>query len=289
VDSEPSPRIGQRLPSLSRLGGLPRTVHHYRLLRRIGGGATGVVCEAEDTCSGARVAIKLMPHERAAEARPPRVPRRALAIRHPCVVGVHAAGCYAGGDFLVMELVDGPSLQALLDDGPLPWSEATALLAAACEGAAALHAAGVIHRDIKPANLLRAADGTVKLADLGLACLVTRSRSQAPAGTPHYMSPEQCRGEPCDERTDVYALGATYHALLTGRAPYAGATPWQVMVAHCSAPVPDPRQGRRGIPPTCAAIVQRAMAKKRGERYNSTGAMCVALRVALSEGRRRGG
>ena len=143
----------------------------------------------------------------------------------------------------------------------------------------------IIHRDIKPANLLRAADGTVKLTDFELARRLDPLRRlttrEHPAGTPHYMSPEQCRGEDHDERTDIYSLGATYHTLLTGRTPYADGTPLRIMFDHCSAPVPDPHQHRPEVPGACAAVVRRAMAKKRADRYDSARAMQKALRAVL--------
>jgi serine/threonine protein kinase len=206
-------------------------------------------------------------------------------VRHPHVVSLYASGSYSGGTYLVMELVEGRPVQALLGERPLPWREATRILVAACEGLMALHACGVIHRDLKPANLLRTADGTVKLTDFGLARRLRPAQRSANwervAGTPHYMSPEQCCDEEHDERTDIYALGATYHTLLTGRPPYAGATPLQIMLAHCSAPVPDLRQEPREVPPSCVEIVQRALAKKRADRYDSARAMLTALQEVL--------
>ena len=102
------------------------------------------------------------------------------------------------------------------------------------------------------------------------------------AGTPHYMSPEQCREEECDERTDIYSLGATYHTLLTGCTPYAEATPVRIMFDHCSAPAPDPRAVHRDIPNACAEIVKRAMAKKRTDRYPNAREIQTALRAVLS-------
>jgi serine/threonine protein kinase len=98
------------------------------------------------------------------------------------------------------------------------------------------------------------------------------------------MSPEQCRGEELDERTDIYSLGATYHALLTGSPPHAGDTPLQIMFAKCSAPPPDPRRVVGGIPTPCAEIVSRAMARRRADRYDSAGKMRDALGALLAAG-----
>jgi urea transport system substrate-binding protein len=274
-------------PNLPASPAIPAVVDQYRLLRPLGWGGTGIVCEAEDTALGRRVAIKLIRRE-AADGPPPQIlheARLASQVRHPHVVSLHDTGTYTGGVYLVMELVEGRSVQALLDDGLLPWRDATAILVVACAAVTAVHGCGIIHGDIKPANLLRTADGTVKLADFGLARRLDPSRTSAArecrAGTPHYMSPEQCRQDECDERADIYALGATYYTLLTGSTPYPDATLMEIMFAHCSAPVPDPRKGRRQVPRGCAEIVGRAMAKKRADRYGSAGEMRQALRAVL--------
>src|SRR5262249_53573641 len=162
-----------------------------------------------------------------------------------------------------------------------PWPEATRALADACRGLAATHAAGLLHRDIKPGNLLRGRDGVVKVTDFGLAkyAVATGHSLTTPGGvvgTPHYMAPEQCESKAVDARTDVYALGATYYALLTGHVPYAGAGPMEVMFAHCSGPVPDPRHVNPAVPEPCAAIVQKAMAKGPAARYAGPGEMLAA-------------
>ena len=282
--ANPSPRT----PNAPAPQAIPAAVDQYRLLRPLGWGGTGIVCEAEDTSLGRRVAIKLIPHEPTSRVVPPQIlleARLASEVQHPHVVSLYDTGTYTGGVYLVMEFVGGRSVQSLLGDGPLPWREATTILVAVCEGVMAVHARGIIHRDIKPANLLRSANGAVKLTDFGLACWLDPSKRSATckqlAGTPHYMSPEQCREEECDERTDIYSLGATYHTLLTGWTPYADATPLQIMFEHCSAPVPDPRKVHRKTPSACAEIVMRAMAKKRADRYDSAREIQNALRAVL--------
>jgi serine/threonine protein kinase len=262
-------------------------VDHYRVLRQLGRGGTAIVCAAEDTSKGRRVALKLIPHEPTPGAIPPEVLHEAqLAgrVRHPHVVSLYGTGTYRGGAYLVLELVEGQSVQALVDAGPVAWRTATTILLAACAGLRAVHACGIVHRDVKPANLLCADDGIVKLTDFGLACWLTPSESPPAwmrlSGTPHYMSPEQCQAEGCDERTDIYALGATYYELLTGRTPFEG-TPLQVMLRHCSAPPPDPCAVHRDVPRACAEVVLRAMAKKRADRYDSARELQDALREVL--------
>ena len=169
-------------PNVPAPQAIPAAVDQYRLLRPLGRGGTGIVCEAEDTSQGRRVAIKLIPHEPTSRTVPPqllREARLASEVHHPHVVSLYDTGTYTGGDYLVMELVKGRSVQSLLADGALPWREAMAILIAACEGIIAVHGCGILHRDIKPANLLRATDGTVKLTDFGLARWLDPSKRSA--------------------------------------------------------------------------------------------------------------
>jgi serine/threonine protein kinase len=268
---------------------LPTTVGRYRLLRQLSRGGRAVVCAAVDATHNRRVAIKLFPRPSAHETHSKPILREAqfaLEARGPHIVAAYEAGRYAGGGYLAMELVEGPSLQTIVERGPLPWRLATSFVADACVGVRVVHSHRGIHCDVTPSNLLCTAAGAVKLADFGLARrLETAQRPPfeiEPAGTLHFMSPEQCRGEELDERTDIYSLGATYHALLTGRAPFAGATPMQIMFAQCSTPPPDPRRVVGDIPTPCAAIVHRAMAKRRADRYDSAGEMRDALRALLA-------
>jgi len=147
--------------------------------------------------------------------------------------------------------------------------EATQGLIDACKGLAAAHAAGLVHRDIKPANLMRAADGSVKVMDFGLAkglAGTTPQLTQAGlvVGTPYFMSPEQCEAKPVDQRSDLYSLGATYYSLLTGKNPYQETDSiTQVMYMHCHGPIPDPRavnpRCRRPAPGSSPAPWQRRL------------------------------
>jgi urea transport system substrate-binding protein len=267
---------------------VPAVVDQYRLLRLLGRGSIGMVFEAEDTWQRRHVAVKLLPDVPAADGGlPPLLREVQLAgqVRHPHVVTLYDAGSYPGGVYLVLELAAGGPVAPRQGNGPWPWRDATALLAAACEGAAALHRRGIIHCDIKPSNLLRGADGAVKLADFGLARWVGPLQRAAGwrrlAGTPHFMSPEQCREEDVDERTDVYALGATYYTLLTARPPFATGDPLRIMFEHCSAPAPDPRRAHPGVPRACAEVVVRAMAKRRADRHDGARALRDALHALL--------
>ncbi len=269
-----------------------RMLGKYRLLRRIGRGGMGEVYEAEDTVLERRVAVKLLPISVAGEPRRlerfVREARAAARLNHPHVVTVYDVGQEAGTAFLVLELVQGETLQGRLEaGGGIPWLEATRVIADVSRGLAAAHAAGIIHRDIKPSNILRTPDGIAKLGDFGLAKALDAEGASLTGsgfllGTPHYMSPEQCRAEPTDERSDVYSLGATYHALLTGRPPFAGTTAMQILFAHCSNPPPDARDAVPDVPDRCVRIVQRAMAKEARDRFASVPELLAEVESVLT-------
>jgi serine/threonine protein kinase len=268
-----------------------RSIARYRIVEPLGMGAMGVVYRAFDTLIERDVAIKILPPELATDAT---TRNRFLAeaksagrLTHPHVVALHEIGEQDQTYYIVMELMAAGNLsQALQQNGPFSPAEATRIIADACQGLAAAHAAGMIHRDIKPSNLLLNADGAVKLADFGLA-----KRNIAGAqhltltgqvvGTPYYMSPEQCQSKPLDARTDIYSLGATYYSLLTGVTPYHQIeSTVQVMFAHVHGEPLDPRKINPSIPDICAQIVVKATAKKPEDRYQSAAEMFSDLASA---------
>lgn len=267
----------------------------YQLRTRLGKGGMGVVYLATDSRLQRDVAVKILPRTLAsnpvAVKRFLREARVAASISHPSIVTIHDVDQINGQCFLVMELMTGGTAQDLLQQGPLDWQEATRIIGDTCHGLAAIHEAGLIHRDIKPSNIMLAPQGVVKLADFGLAKLTDSTTDSKPLtvsntilGTPQFMSPEQCQGDELDARCDLYSLGATYFALLTGAAPFPDPQPLQCMFAHCSTPVPDPRNKRPDIPAECVAIIMKAMAKKRADRFESAREMLAALRACLAPG-----
>lgn len=278
----------------------------YLITGKLGEGGMGIVYEAEDTRLQRRVALKLLPEavadNPAALERFLREARAAARLNHPNVVSVLDVEQRENETYIVMELVRGGSAADLsAKRGPLPWQNATRIIIDACRGLVAAHAVGLIHRDIKPANILLhktdAAKGKVdgsetvrpgpapviiKLADFGLAKILDHSGTSltntgSVMGTPDYMSPEQCRSDQLDDRSDIYSLGATFFKLLTGRAPYVAETPLQVLFAHCEKPVPDPRELAPEVPEACAAVVCRAMAKEPSARFQSAAEFLTAL------------
>ncbi len=263
----------------------------YKLLSLLGSGAMGQVYAAEDPLIRRRVAIKVLHPEMASDpALVDRLldeARAAARLNHPNVVTIHDVGKFLSAHFIVLELVNGPNLHDyLIERGPPGWRASTRLIAEACRALAAAHELGLIHRDIKPSNLMLTSDGKVKVADFGLAKMdapdtIHRTQAGTIIGTPAYMSPEQCRGEKIDHRTDIYSLGCTYYALLTGKSPFDGDSGVQVMFAHCSAPVPDPRAICADTPPKCVEVLRKAMAKDVADRYPDARAMLADLRAIL--------
>jgi serine/threonine protein kinase len=278
-------RITLSLASMQKLG-------KYVLTRKLGAGGMGVVYEGHDPTLNRSVAIKLLPADRGPDADIRRFELEAEAaaqVHHPNCVTIFEIGEDAGRPFIVMELVRGLNAGELVErSGPPPWADATLILVHACRGLTAIHEKGLVHRDVKPSNLLISAAGEVKLADFGLAKSVgrmTQSLSgEGTVGTPHFMSPEQCWSETVDLRTDIYALGATYYALLTGRPPFQAARDLQVMFAHCNNPVPDPRDVRPELPAGCSDVIRKAMAKAPADRYQTAAEMQAALEAIAAAG-----
>jgi urea transport system substrate-binding protein len=265
----------------------------YWITGVLGEGGMGVVLKAHDPTLERDVAIKVLAGHLAADAtafaRFLAEAKAAGKLNHAHVIAIHEICREGQTNYLVLEYVGGGSLgDRLAKEEPLSALEATQALADACKGIGAAHAAGLIHRDIKPANLLRAADGSIKVADLGLAKTVADTgrhltQTGTVMGTPFFMSPEQCQAQPLDQRSDIYSLGATYYSLLTGKHPYqeTDSVP-QLMYLHCHGPILDPRSVNPAVPEACSRIVARAMAKSPAERYQSTAEMLADLQAVLA-------
>jgi ABC-type branched-subunit amino acid transport system substrate-binding protein len=268
-----------------------RNIARYEIVELLGMGAMGVVYRAFDTMIERDVALKILPSELASdEATRLRFLAEAKAagrLTSPHVVALHEVGQQDATDYIVMELMGAGNLaQALQKNGPFDPLEATRIIADVCLGLAAAHAAGMIHRDIKPSNLLQNAEGTVKIADFGLAKRTIGAAQHLTltgqvVGTPYYMSPEQCQSKTLDARSDIYSLGATYFSLLTGVTPYHQIeSTVQVMFAHVHGEPLDPRTIIPEVPEACARIVTRATAKKPEDRYQSAAEMHADLAAA---------
>ncbi len=270
-----------------------RRLGRYEIRSVLGRGGMGIVYKAHDTLIERDVAIKVLPQELSGDEislqRFLAEAKGAGKLTHPNDVAIYEIGQHEGTYYLVLEFVPCGSIADQMERAsPLSVLDATRVTADACRGLAAAHTAGLVHRDIKPANLLRAADGSVKVADFGLAKAAldsTRHLTQtgSAVGTPFFMSPEQCESKPVDHRSDIYSLGATYYCMLTGTNPYETlGSIVQVMFAHCTAEVPDPRQTHPQLPLACSQIIARAMAKNPRDRYQSATEMLADLDTVIA-------
>ncbi|MBM4041016.1 MAG: hypothetical protein FJ290_21155 [Planctomycetes bacterium] len=270
-----------------------KTLGGCRILRRIGRGGMGVVYEAEQTSLRRIVALKvplpsLMAEDRTYAERFLREARTAARLNDPNVVQVHDAGTDGQYYYMIMEFVDGEGLdKRIRRKATLPVSEALAITLQAARGLAAAHRVDLIHRDIKPSNFLITQKGIVKLADFGLAKAVMGvpdlTFSSAVVGTPEYMSPEQCKGEELDPRSDIYSLGTSLYEMLTGRRPFDAQTKVAVMYKHVHEPIPTDLRRMPGISASVAAIVERMLAKRPEERFQSAEELIAALKPILRE------
>ncbi|MBN9119807.1 MAG: protein kinase [Planctomycetes bacterium] len=277
----------------------------YRLTGVLGRGGMGVVYEAADPVIDRKVAIKVLPDtlssDPLARDRLLREARLAGQLLHPNVVAVFEVGEANGVTFLVLERVSGGSAaDRIKRDGALDWRLATRIVTDACRGLVAIHEAGFLHLDVKPGNVLlpQAAEGAggsttggvlAKLADFSLSAADAGTAGAAvTAGTPAYMSPEQRDGGELTRRTDVFGVGAAYFALLTGKAPYPGATVTEVVAEQLRRPVPDPREVNPAVPEPVARVVRRAMAPLPKDRYPSAAALLADLERLVAPRRARG-
>ena len=202
--------------------------------------------------------------------------RHVARLNHPNLVAVYDTGTDDGQPFIVMELVEGRSMQQAIAAGGLTVDRALEVCADVCSALAYAHDRGVVHRDIKPANILLADDGTVKIADFGIARAVgneTVSRTAAVLGTAAYLSPEQAQGLEVDRRSDLYSLGVVLYEALTGQQPFRGDSAVTVAYQHVQEPPRPPRELDPSVSPAAEAIAMRAMAKNPANRYQHANEM----------------
>lgn len=292
--SRPPPSPDARAPGppdLTRLVGAK--LGNYRLERLIGRGRMGAVYLAIDEALLRPTAIKVLAW--AAEEAHGQDPvrwflseaRLVARINDPHVVQIYGAARHGELFYIAMEYVQGESTEALLTaGGRLVPDVATDILVQAAMALLAAHRSGVVHRDVKPANLLVGPGGVTKLGDFGMAlgaAGVPSGGAPVRAGTPFYTAPEIWRGGGASAASDIYALGATYFHLLTGRPPFDGADVASVEQAHLGAPVPDPRDAVPGLPAVCADLVRSSLAKAPGARPQSAQELIWEGRRALQE------
>jgi serine/threonine-protein kinase len=276
---------------------MPKTIGRYEVLEKVGEGGMGVVYRAFDPVLRRVVAVKVISAVMAPRSeireRFFREARAAGQLTHKNIIVIHDLGEEQGQPYLSMEYLSGVSLeQWMRHSGRLPLDEALHIAYESCQGLDYAHAHGVIHRDIKPANLFITEDGELKILDFGLARLDTSdlTRSDSVMGTANYMPPELVKGERVDHRADVFAVGAVLYELVSGHKAFAAdsiATTLFRIVQESPPPLPsyDP-----SIPRELVEIVDRALAKRREDRYQSIGEMgrdlvaCSALVKSESPG-----
>jgi len=263
-----------------------RTVAHYEVVARLGGGGMGLVYAARDSRLGRRVALKFLPpqwsRDESAKERFIREAQAASATDHPNICTIHDIGTSDDGQlFIVMAHYEGETLKARLERGPLNVEEALDLAAQIAEGLAKAHAQGVIHRDIKPGNLMLTEDG-VRILDFGLAkfadARLKLTLEGSTIGTIAYMSPEQVRGEEADARSDIWALGAVLYEMLAGDAPFKGGYPEAIAHAIRDEPPAPLRPRRSEVSEALEQLVFRALHKDPAVRFQTARDLARALR-----------
>lgn len=269
----------------------------YKVLGRIGAGGMGVVYRVEHVRMGKVAAMKVLRRDLVDDGQAARRFIREVEVvsklDHPNIVQTFDFGEWRGLLYLVMELVRGEDLAVVVKrEGPLPLSRALPLFCQVCDALDEAHHLGVIHRDLKPDNivLFRRREGEhVKVLDFGLAKLRERpgvaevTGAASLVGTPYYMAPEQVRSEAVDERTDIYALGATIYRVVTGTPAFTGDSPMAILTRHITDAVEPPSMRRAGLPLSLDHLVLKAMAKDPANRFSSAAQMREAITAVLSD------
>ncbi|HSM13900.1 MAG TPA: serine/threonine-protein kinase, partial [Thermoanaerobaculia bacterium] len=255
----------------------------FEILSVLGAGGMGVVYKARDRELDDLVALKMIRPEVAGDRglveRLKSELKLARRITHPHVLRTHDFGEIEGVPFISMEYVRGITLRAMLEQsGRLPFSAGLRLSRQLLSGLAAAHELAIVHRDIKPENVLLDPLGSVKLMDFGLARPVERlepGQTQAGwiVGTPHYLAPEQIEGRDADQRSDVYACGVVLFEIFTGRLPFGGDNPMEILTKHLKEPPLAPSQAWTAIPPDLERIILRCLEKDPAARPAGAGAL----------------
>ena len=258
--------------------------NRYEILEKIGSGGMANVYKAKCHKLNRLVAIKILKEELAMDEefrKRFRTESQAVAmLSHANIMGVYDVGHADGVDYIVMELLDGITLKQYINrKGALNWKEALHFTIQICKALEHAHSRGIIHRDIKPHNIMILRDGSIKVADFGIARLTTTQSTltQEALGSVHYISPEQAKGSHIDARSDIYSVGVVLYEMLTNRLPYEGDSPVAVAIQHINSMPLSPREINPDIPEALEAITMKAMAADKEKRYPSATAMLKDL------------
>jgi len=284
-----------------------RDLGPYRIIERLGAGGMGEVYLAQDSRLGRLVALKILPAYFASDdtrlRRFQREAQAASALNHPNILTIHEVSEGEGIYYFATEFIDGQTIRQLIVKQELTLEEILDITEQVASALSAAHAAGIVHRDIKPENIMRRTDGLVKILDFGIAKLLeqpttgpereTQTGIGVPTevglvmGTVNYMSPEQARGLPVDERTDIWSLGVVLYEMLAQRLPFSGATRMDTMVAILEReppPLSEVANGPYPVSPPLQHIVDKTLRKESSERYQTTIELLADLK-SVREGR----
>ena len=258
--------------------------NRYEILERIGTGGMAIVYKAKCHRLNRLVAIKILKSDLAQNEEFRRrfnAESQAVAqLSHPNIVSVYDVSRGGDMEYIVMELIDGITLKQYMEKrGQQNWRESLHFITQIMRGLSHAHSRGIIHRDIKPQNIMVLRDGSVKVADFGIACLADSAQTltQEALGSVHYISPEQARGDRPDARSDIYSSGVVLYEMLTGRLPFEGESAVSVAIQHLSSIPLAPREINPDIPEQLELICMKAMAPDLEHRYQSADAMIADL------------
>lgn len=263
----------------------------YRIVSQIGRGGMATVFKAYHAALDRYVAIKVPVANFQANpdvlVRFQREVKIIAKLDHPNIIPIYDVSEFDGTPYLVMRYVEGRTLREFLSQYKKPVSLTTVMtiMRAVTSALAFAHQKQVLHRDVKPSNIMLGNDGSVYLMDFGLARIVAEADATLSKdivlGTPYYISPEQAKSEPLDERTDIYSLGVVLYELLAGRVPFTGETPSIIVYHHIATPPPPPSLFNPNVSPAMEQVVLKALAKDRNQRFSSATEMMQALQYVV--------
>ena len=264
----------------------------YEVEELVGTGGMSSVFRAHDRLLDRKVALKVLHQQYSEDAdyieRFRREARAVAALSHPNIVTVIDRGEHDGRQFIVFEYIDGENLKALIERrGPAPVTTALELAMQIARGLSFAHQRGLVHRDVKPQNILLNGDGQAKVTDFGIARSLDvqhgMTQTGTVLGTSDYIAPEQAQGQRVDEHTDVYSLGVVLYEMLTNEVPFPGENFVAVAMRHINEEPPSIRDKRPDVSPRLEAAVQRAMAKRPEDRFQTMADFCSELEANLAE------